>query len=244
VKRKWTVFIVDDQTLIAEGLKSLLSTSDDFEVIGKERETLQAIRRVPELNPDLILLDLNIERMEAITALRGLRACRMDAKILILTSQRDAEYVLEVFKSGANGYCLKEASASELIHAARTIMNGSSYIDPGVLDKVLSKSLEMRESTKPKTVVHTLTPREQEVLKLIGRGYKTTEIADLLSISKRTVEKHRSNMMKKLSLHRTSALVEFAMENSLMNKGGENPEEREDNRCRENASETISGTQD
>lgn len=219
-RKKWNVFIVGDQTLVREGLRSILTAAEDFQVVGEEKEPLEAIRRVQSVNPDLILLDLSQERMEVLTGLKGLRAHCEKARILLLTVHKDVEYVLEAFKAGANGYCLKEASSSELLLAARNLMAGMPFIDPGVLERLLTKSLQMHESAGAGTVINVLSPREQEVLRLIGQRYKTREIADLLFISKRTVEKHRSNIMKKLALHRTPALVAFAIENRLVNTPG------------------------
>ncbi len=223
-KKKWTVLIVGDQTLVREGLRSILSAEADFQVAGEEKDPLEAIRKVQGIDPDLILLDLSLDRMEVLTALKGLRAHCPRAKILLLTVHKDVEYVLEAFKSGANGYCLKETSSSELLLAARNLLAGIPFIDPGVLEKLLTKSLQMHESASARSVLNVLSPREQEVLRLIGQRYKTREIADLLFISKRTVEKHRSNIMKKLALHRTPALVAFAIEHRLVGTGGGAPE--------------------
>jgi DNA-binding NarL/FixJ family response regulator len=233
--KKWTVLIIGDQTLVREGLRSILSAEDDFQVLGEEKDPLDAIRKVQGIDPDLILLDLSLERMEVLTALKGLRAHCPRAKILLLTVHKDVEYVLEAFKSGANGYCLKETSSSELLLAARNLLAGIPFIDPGVLEKLLTKSLQMHESASTRSVLNVLSPREQEVLRLIGQRYKTREIADLLFISKRTVEKHRSNIMKKLSLHRTPALVAFAIEHRLVGAGGgqEGLEAREKEEARE-----------
>lgn len=209
-----------DQTLVREGLRSILSTAGDLRVIGEEKDPLEALRRVENVNPDLILMDLSFDRMEILTALKGLRAHCPRARILLLTVHKDVEYLLEAFKAGANGYCLKDASSSELLLAARNLLSGIPFVDPGVLERLLTKSVQMHESVSAKTVLNVLSPREQEVLRLIGQRYKTREIADLLFISRRTVEKHRSNIMKKLSLHRTPALVAFAIENRLVDTAG------------------------
>jgi DNA-binding NarL/FixJ family response regulator len=135
---------------------------------------------------------------------------------LVLTVHESEEYILEVFKSGADGYCLKDASHSELLVAIKSVLSGKRFISPGISGKVLDGYLDDSETLKSSSSWDSLTQREREILKLVGEGYKNKEIADYLCISAKTVEKHRSNIMKKLDLHTASALTAYAIKKGLV----------------------------
>lgn len=212
---KWRVLIAEDETLVREGLKAMLSSDPSFEVVAEAADGMEAIRSVEETKPDLVLLDLNMPKMSGIAALRNIRKQSESVKILALTIHEGEEYVLDVFRLGGNGYCLKEASREELFLAIRSVLAGKPYASPEILDNVLAVYMGGRPEAREGPMNH-LSVREQEILKLIGEGYSVKEISEYLFISRRTVEKHRYNIMKKLNLHRTSALVCFAMENGLV----------------------------
>jgi DNA-binding NarL/FixJ family response regulator len=135
---------------------------------------------------------------------------------LVLTVHESEEYILEVFKSGADGYCLKDASHSELLVAIKSVLSGKRFISPGISGKVLGGYLDDSETLKSSSSWDSLTQREREILKLVGEGYKNKEIADYLCISAKTVEKHRSNIMEKLDLHTASALTAYAIKKGLV----------------------------
>ena len=215
-KRK--IVIAEDHTILREGLRSLLSSSEDLEVVGEAENGLDAIRCVEERSPDLILLDLAMPKMSGVEAVKEIKRRSSRIKILVLTVHRSEEYVLAAFQSGADGYCLKDATHAELVTAIRSVLSGKRYISPGIADKVLEGYLEGSKTLKPASSWDTLTQREREVLKLIGEGYKNKEIADYLSISFKTAEKHRSNLMAKLDLHSASALTAYAIERGLVTK--------------------------
>ena len=134
------------------------------------------------------------------------------------TTYKDEEFILETFKSGANGYCIKSSSSEELLMAIRAVLAGKQYVSPEISDMVLEGYLEGRKTIKKKSSWDTLTQREREVLKLVGEGHQNKEIADYLCISPKTVEKHRANIMDKLNLHSASALTAFAIEKGLVTK--------------------------
>jgi DNA-binding NarL/FixJ family response regulator len=142
---------------------------------------------------------------------------------LALTIHESEEYVLEAFQAGADGYCLKDASASELLVAIESVLSGRRYISPGISDKVLVEYSGEKKTVKSTTAWDELTQREKEVLKLVGESYKNKEIADFLGISEKTVEKHRSNIMMKLDLHTASALTAYAIEKGLVTKSPTRP---------------------
>jgi DNA-binding NarL/FixJ family response regulator len=217
------IVLAEDQKILREGLKALLNATDEFEIVGEAEDGLNAVRCVEKYKPDLILLDLSMPRMSGISVIRETKNRIPGTKILVLTVHEAEEYILEVFKSGADGYCLKDASRSELIMAIKSVLSGNRYISPGISQKVLEGYLEDRETVKSSSSWDSLTHREREILKLVGEGYKNREIADYLCVSTKTVEKHRSNIMRKLDLHTASALTAYAIERGLVTKSVTRP---------------------
>ena len=216
--KKNTVVIVEDHTILREGLRALLLTDPTLEVIEEAEDGIQAIRLVQEKTPDVVLLDLSLPKMDGLSAMREIKRLCPEIKILALTVHKAEEYILESFKAGANGYCLKDATQTELLNAIKSVLAGKSYISPGISDKVLEGFLDERKTIKSKSTWDTITPREREILKLIGEGYKNKEIADYLCISVKTVEKHRANLMNKLDLHSSPELTAYAAERGLVTK--------------------------
>ena len=220
---KKKIVIAEDQKILREGLKSLLSSSDDFEVVGEAEDGLNAVRCVEKFSPELLLLDISMPKMSGISAIKEIKSQSTETKILVLTVHESEEYILEVFKSGADGYCLKDASHSELMVAIKSVLSGKRYISPGISGKVLEGYLDDRETLKSSSSWDSLTQREREILKLVGEGYKNKEIADYLCISAKTVEKHRSNIMEKLDLHTASALTAYAIKKGLVTESVTRP---------------------
>jgi DNA-binding NarL/FixJ family response regulator len=157
-------------------------------------------------------------RMGGISVIKDIKSRFPETKILALTIHESEDYILESFRSGANGYCLKDASHKELLNAMESVLAGKTYLSPGVSEKVLEGYLEDRRTLKTKSSWDVVTQREKEVLKLVGEGYKNKEIADCLCVSVKTVEKHRSNIMRKLDIHTASALTAYAIEKGLVTK--------------------------
>jgi DNA-binding NarL/FixJ family response regulator len=195
-----------------------LGSRPEFEVVGEAENGLDAIEIARETKPDLVLLDLSMPRLDGLSAIRDIKKNSQVTQILALTVHRDEDYVLEAFNAGADGYCLKDAGRTELIMAIESVFSGKPYLSPGIADKVLEGYLEGRKTLKSTSSWDTITQREREVLKLIGEGYKNKEIAELLYISVKTVEKHRSNIMRKLDLHNAAALTAYAIDKGLVIK--------------------------
>lgn len=216
-KRK-KIIIAEDQTLVRQGLRSLLDSESEIRVVAEAENGLEAIRIAAKHKPDLILLDLAMPRLSGISALKEIKRRFPGIKILALTFHTSEEYILEAFKSGADGYCLKNDTHAELLSAIRHVLSGKVYLSPLISDKVLKGYLEKRPQNVPDTSLEKLTQREKEVLKLVGESYTSPEIGNILCISTKTVDKHRSNIMNKLNLHSASALTAYAIGKGLVTK--------------------------
>ena len=216
--KKHTIVIAEDHQILRQGLRSLLSGSRDLEVVGEAGEGLEAIRCVLETEPDLLLLDLNMPKMNGISVILEIKRQCPKTKILALTMHKEEDFILQAFQAGANGYCLKSASHEELLLAIESVLSGKHYVSPEISGTVLEGYLDDRKTIRKEPLWESLTQREREVLKLVGEGYHNKEIADYLCISIKTVEKHRANIMEKLDLHTASALTAYAIEKGLVTK--------------------------
>jgi two-component system response regulator NreC len=217
MKKEHRIVIAEDHTILREGLRLLLSSDPEFEVVGEAEDGRDAIRCVENLSPDLVLMDLSMPRMNGLEAIKEIKKRSPETKIITLTVHKTEEYILATLQAGADGYVLKDSTHSELVIAIKNVLIGKRYLDSGISEKVIEGYLEGKRALKTKSPWDTLTPREREILKLIAEGYKNKEIADYLFISLKTVEKHRSNLMKKLDLHSVAALTAFAIEKGLVN---------------------------
>lgn len=213
---KKQIFIVEDHRLFREGLKAMLSPNPEYEIAGEAEDGLEAVRLIRKTKPDLVLLDLSMPRVSGFSVLREIKAAMPEVKILVLSIHESDEYVLQAFEAKADGYAVKDSSREELRVAIRSVLDGKKYISPGVAGSVLEGYIDGRKTLKRRSALDTVTQREKEVLKLLGEGHQNKEIADLLNISVKTVEKHRSNLMTKLDLHNAAALTAFAFEHGLI----------------------------
>ena len=213
---KSKIVIAEDQTIVRKGLRSLLESEENIEVVAEAGDGLETIRCVEQHAPDLVLLDLAMPKMSGLSALKDIKERFRDTRILVLTFHTSEEYILEAFGNGADGYCLKNDTHRELVTAINSLLDGKTYISPSVSDKVLEGYLEGRQRLKKETSWESLTKREKEVLKLVGESYSSVEIGEMLNISPKTVDKHRSNIMNKLNLHSASALTAYAVGKGLV----------------------------
>ena len=215
---KVRLFIAEDHTILRQGLRALLSVDPGVEVVGEAEDGLEAIRRIESLHPDLVLLDINMPKMDGISVTKEIIKRCPNTKILALTMHREEEYVLEVFQAGAKGYCMKSAGHGELQLAIKSVLSGKTFVSPEISDKIMEGYLENKKTVKKQTSWDMVTQREREVLKLIGEGYRNKDISDYLCISVKTVEKHRANIMQKLDLHSASSLTAFAIQKGLVSQ--------------------------
>jgi DNA-binding NarL/FixJ family response regulator len=213
---KKQIFIVEDHRLFREGLKAMLSPIPEYEIVGEAEDGLEAIRLIRKSKPDLVLLDLSMPRMSGFSVLQEIKAEMPEVKILVLSIHESDQYVLQAFEAKADGYAIKDSSREELRMAIRSVLEGKKYISPGIAGSVLEGFIDGRKTLKAKSSLDTVTLREREILKLLAEGYQNKEIADLLCISVKTVEKHRANLMSKLDLHNAAALTAFAFEHGLI----------------------------
>jgi DNA-binding NarL/FixJ family response regulator len=215
---KQRILIVEDHTILREGLKSLLSSHLDFEIVGEAGDGLEAIRAVDRVQPNLILMDLSMPRMDGIAAIREIKKKWPKIHVLALTVHKTEEYIMATLGSGADGYILKDTTHAELLEAIRIILSGKRVLSPSISEKVIEGCLDGKRKAPLKSSWDTLTRREREILKLIGEGNRNKKIAEFLCISPKTVEKHRANIMDKLNLHNASALTAYAIEKGLITK--------------------------
>lgn len=187
-----------------------------MEVAGEASDGLEALSMIKRILPDLLILDLSMPRLDGISVLKDAKKQFGNMKILVLSIHESDQYVLEAFEAGADGYCIKDARREELFMAIDSVLEGKTYISPGIADNVMEGYLESRKKLKATSTWETITQREREVLKLLAEGHMNKEIADFLNISVKTVEKHRANIMKKLDLHNAPALTAFAIEKGLV----------------------------
>jgi DNA-binding NarL/FixJ family response regulator len=214
--RKYHLFIVEDHQLFREGLKSMLNGREDIEVAGEAEDGLEAMRKIRKLKPDLVLLDLSMPKMGGISVMKEVKREFPDTRILALTIHESDQYVLEAFDAGTDGYCIKDASRQELILAVDSVLAGKTYISPGISGQVMEGYITGRKKMKKHSRWETVTQREREVLKLLAEGHTNNEISDFLSISVKTVEKHRANLIAKLDLHNVAQLTAYAIEKGLI----------------------------
>lgn len=213
---KKKIAIADDHQLFRDGLKSMINSREDMEVVGEAGEGVATLQMVRRALPDLLLLDISMPKLGGISVLTDLKKELPNVKILVLTIHDSDDYVLEVFKAGADGYCVKHARWEELLTAIEAVLEGQTYMSPTIAGKVMEGYLEGHKKLKQETVWDTVTQREREVLKLLAEGYRSKEIAKLLFISVKTVNTHRNNLMNKLDLHSASALTAYAIEKGLV----------------------------
>jgi DNA-binding NarL/FixJ family response regulator len=205
------IVIVDDHTLVRQGLKRIIGEMADLEVIGEAGDGLELLKLLEKITPHMILLDISMPNLRGNEAIREIKALHPEVKILILTMHKEKEYLYQAISAGANGYFLKEDADTELSTAIETIRRGKIYISPLLSGDVADDWAQTyRGKSKLPYEPDNLTTREREVLKMIAEGKSSKTIADLLFISVRTVERHRANLMDKLSLKKTANLVKYA----------------------------------
>ncbi|MBZ0097305.1 MAG: response regulator transcription factor [Sulfuricella sp.] len=216
MSEKRRILIVEDHTLLRAGLRALLLQDPNIEIVGEANNGRDAVQAVGLLAPHLVLMDLSMPGMNGIEAIMDIKRRYPGTRVLVLTIHKTDEYIHESLRAGADGYILKDATHDELRIAVRSVLNGKTYLSPDISSKVVNGYLGTGNAPVGVNPWDTLTHREREVLKLVAEGHPNKYIADYYCLSVKTVEKHRSNLMKKLDLHNAAMLTAYAIEKGLI----------------------------
>lgn len=212
------ILLADDHAVLRSGLRLLLTSTNEYEVIGEASSGTETLSLAEQLQPDLILLDLSMPALGGLDALPALRKLVPSARILILTMHDDPQYLRQALKQGASGYVLKKAADAELLSALRSVLRGEVYIHPSMTRILLEDMLPEAQSGDKENSWGNLSDREQGVLKMVALGHTSAEIAEQLNLSAKTVETYRARGMEKLGLRTRAALVKFALQEGLIKR--------------------------
>jgi len=212
---KIRILIVDDHGIVRAGIRSLLESQPDVEVVGEAARGEEAIEKAKQLHPDLVLMDIALPGMNGIEATRQIKKELPDISVLVLTMHDDEEFFFPVLRAGASGYILKEAEPQELLYAIRVVHQGQVFLSPAIARLFLEGFITTATSPEDEKY-NSLTPREREVLRLAAAGHTNREMAEKLFLSIRTVEKHRQAVMRKLGLARREDLTKYALRKGLI----------------------------
>ena len=211
------LLLVDDHSLIRAGVRALVLDIPGYAVIGEANDGSQLLEMVEQLNPDIVLLDISMKETGGLEALQRLKRVRPQSKVLILSMHTDPALIMQALESGAHGYLLKDTTATELEHALEALRNNERYLSPAIAHTVINQALTRTQKNQPEVAdSHNLTARQLEILRLIVRGKSTREIANGLGLSIKTVETHRSQIMKRLQIYDVAGLVLFAVREQII----------------------------
>jgi len=213
---KIRVLVTDDHAIVRDGICALLALTGDIEAVGEATNGREALEMVRKLAPDVVLMDIAMPLMDGLEATRRIHKEFPQTKVIVLTQYEDREYVLPVIEAGASGFISKTAASSELTSAIRSVYRGDSFLSPSVARLLVEDYREMAKAGKSRDVSEQLTGREREILKLLAEGHSTHEIAQLLVISPKTVERHKTNLMAKLDIHNRLDLFKYALRKGII----------------------------
>jgi DNA-binding NarL/FixJ family response regulator len=214
---KIKVLLVDDHTVVLKGLAFFLSTQEDFELVGEANDGKDALVKVGETSPDVVLMDLYMPEMDGIEATACIKKEYPNVKVIVLTSFSDQAHVLPALKAGASGYILKDIEPDQLVEAIRSAYKGNIQLHPDIANALLSQTLpEEEKEEEPSVQVGVLTARENEVLQLLAKGMSNKEIAAVLVITEKTVKAHMSSILSKLHLSDRTQAALYAVKNGIV----------------------------
>ena len=214
--KKIKILIADDHTIFRQGLRMLLAQEEDMEVVGEAADGIEALELAKGLDPDVVLLDIEMPAMDGVKVAQKLKKSLPQIKIIVLTSYSDDQFLFEFLKLGVSGFVLKDSASQELIYSIRKSHEGKVFFDPAVSKKVMEKFSHVTGGKRDFINYGKLSDREKEVLQFVAEGYATKEVAEKLFISPKTVENHRANIMKKLNIRDRNALTKFALRLGLI----------------------------
>ncbi len=207
------VALVDDHPIVRQGLRNLLQTEPSFQVVAEADDGITGLELVQRVRPDVLIVDLMMPGLNGLDLIKQVLKRLPRLRIVVLSMQSADSYVVEALQSGAAGYVLKETGPSEIIHAIKAVVAGDRYLSPKLAQRVLDSSTGRKKLADP---YDSLTPREREILHLIIEGHTNAQIAARLVLSPRTVELHRSRIMKKLGLHNQTDIFRYALERGIL----------------------------
>lgn len=210
------VIIADDHHLVRQGIRALLENASDIEVIGEASTGHEAIELAEELAPDVVVMDISMPRMDGTQATERILSLDSQTEVIILSMYSDTTLVQQLLRLGVKGYLLKRSITEELLLAIRSASRGETYLSPTISDSVMSILMSPQTGDAPSGPASLLSPREREVLQLIAEGYTNNAIAKTLTISVKTVEKHRANLMTKLEVNDLPGLIRTAIKHGLI----------------------------
>ncbi|OGN98694.1 MAG: DNA-binding response regulator [Chloroflexi bacterium RBG_13_51_18] len=214
--QKIKVLVVDDHTIVRDGICALLALAGDIEVVGEANNGNEAYNKVKELQPDVVVMDIAMPIMGGLEATRRINKEFPKTRVLVLTQYDDKEYFFPVIESGASGYISKAAASSELTAGIRSVFKGDSYLSPSVTRLIVENYQNTAVGRTNQDPYKRLTPREREIFKLLAEEHTTREIAKMLVITPKTVEGHKTNLMTKLGIHNRVELVKYALRKGVI----------------------------
>jgi len=213
---KIKVLVVDDHTIVRDGICALLALTADIEVVGEAENGREALDKIRQLDPDVVLMDIAMPIMDGLEATRRIRKKFSATKVLVLTQYADKEYIFPIIEAGAQGFISKTSASSELTSGIRAVHQGDSFLSP-VAAKAFVDDYQLGSMREREDPYQQLTDRERDILKLVVEGYTTQETADMLVLSPKTVEGHKTNLMAKLDIHNKPDLVKYAIRRRIIN---------------------------
>ncbi len=205
------IFLADDHTIVRQGLAKLLEAEPNFKVIGEAEDGREAVNRVQQMLPDVVIMDIAMPMLNGIEATRQIKKMLPQIKIIILSMHSHDRYISELIGLGASGYLLKDASGGEIVKAVAAAVKGDVYLSPSISRRVIDDYLALKKTSSQEDLYTKLSNREREVFQMIAEGHPTKKIADILCVSPSTVKTHRANIMDKLQLENNSQLIQFAI---------------------------------
>jgi DNA-binding NarL/FixJ family response regulator len=217
--KKISILLVDDHTVVRQGLKALLKAEEDIEVIGEAENGRVAVQFVRKTPPDVIIMDVAMPLLNGLEATRQILKVAPTTRVLVLTSYSDDDCVQQLTEAGVSGYLIKQTAANELVKAIREVQKGNAFFSPTIAKRLRDQCREAFANGQPVKKNIELTSREAEVLQLIAEGFSNKQIAAELCISIKTVEKHRQQVMNKLNIHDVAGLTRYALTKGLVERG-------------------------
>lgn len=220
MSREVTVLLADDHTIVRQGLAKLLDGCYNLCVIGEAKNGREAVSKVEELRPDVVLMDIAMPVLNGIEATRQIKKASRNTKVIILSMHSHDRFISELFSFGASGYLLKDSTGYDIVKAIEAAISGDTYLSPSISRRVVEDYISMkRVKSSEETLYAKLSDREREVFQMMAEGRSTREISDTLCVSMSTVKTHRANIMNKLEIENLSELIQFAMELGIVEVG-------------------------